>query len=417
MRVRDDRFKTQPFDCMLYFYQAVQEPRIRCLIHFEGRLDGEALRRAVDLSLGAAPLMGCAFDEARHRWTEPRISARNMLCIVEGPEDDALQYLLSTIDCAREPQLKLFLVKGAQSDALAAIVNHQVCDGAGFKQYLYLLADLYSKCARGEEPAPPAPGPRGLDQLLRNLNFGRKLNILWAREDTPRPDPAMVLPLDGGESPAIVAATIEAESLDALRRYARGQGVSVNDLLLTAYARALRRATGCGAIVLPCPVDLRKYQKPGQRCGVCNLTGSYTCAVDIAPGEVFCETLRKVAARMAAQKVSDACLKGPMLFHMAYHALPFPAVRMLFEKVSPVPVIGYTNLGVLDDARLRFGDCDAREAFISTALKRPPYFQLSISTFRGRCALTASLYASKADRQRVDDFLRQIVQELEDAAR
>ena len=415
--MRDDRFKTQPFDCMLYFYQAVQEPRIRCLIRFEGRLDGEALRRAVDLSLGAAPLMGCAFDEARCRWTEPRFSARDMLFIVEEPEDRALQVLLTTIDCAREPQLKLFLVKGARSDAIAAIVNHQVCDGAGFKEYLYLLADLYAKCARGENPAPPAPGPRNLNQLLRNLNLGQKLNILRSQEDASKPDPAMVLPFEGGEAPAIVAARIEAESLDALRRYARGQGVSVNDLLLTAYARVLCRATGCGRIVLPCPVDLRKYQKPGQRCGICNLTGSYTCAVDIAPGEAFNETLRKVAARMAAQKASDACLKGPMLFHAAYHALPLPAVRALFEVVSPVPVVGYTNLGVLDEARLRFGDCDARDAFIATALKRPPYFQISVSTFRGRCALTASLYASRADRQRVEEFLRQIIQELEDAAR
>jgi NRPS condensation-like uncharacterized protein len=121
-----------------------------------------------------------------------------------------------------------------------------------------------------------------------------------------------------------------------------------------------------------------------------------------------------VSASISAQKAGDTCLKGPMLFHMAFHLLPIGAVRALFEKVSPVPVTGYTNLGVLDEAQLRFGGHGIENALLTTAIKKPPYFQLSVSTFRGRCALTGSLYASEADRQVVEEFFRRIIAELED---
>jgi NRPS condensation-like uncharacterized protein len=130
------------------------------------------------------------------------------------------------------------------------------------------------------------------------------------------------------------------------------------------------------------------------------------------PGESFDETLHQVSARMRAQKGSDACLKGPMLYHMKFHFLPFIIVRKLFNKISPVSVISYTNLGILDNSNFRFGSLEIKDAFISTAVKNAPYFQLTVSTFNGRCTMTSSLHGTEEDRKNVNrlfDFIQKIL--------
>lgn len=417
--MKNSRIKAQAFDCMQFFYSAAQAPRIRACIRFDDHLSEDALKRAALLSIGAVPEMGCIFDEKRHCWEKQTFAAEDIVHIAEVAsmgESDLNSYLLSSIDHSCGPQVKITLVRAEKADALCIIVNHMVCDGGGFKDYLYTLAGQYSRCEA--EPsfnrAPSPMGKRYLNQLLKNLGFQEKLKIFFSGPDHEKPDPAMILPIEGDTSPLIIKAQVGREGMSALRKYAKSSHATINDVLLTAYVRALNRVTGCRKITVPCPVDLRKYQNPDQQCGICNLTGNYWCSVDfsLSPQEPFADTLLKVSDQMRAQKESSECLKGPIQFHVLFHLLPFSLVKKLFYSISPVPVTSYTNLGILDEERLRFGNHRIDEAFISTAVKKRPYFQLSVSTYQGRCTLTSSLYGTEKDQRFVDDFLSRMVQEI-----
>ncbi|HEX3026084.1 MAG TPA: hypothetical protein VHR42_02490 [Clostridia bacterium] len=416
--MRAEKIKAQPFDCMQYFYTEVQEPRIRCFIRFGDRISETALNRAVGLSIHAVPLIGCVFNEKRHCWEKRSFTADDIVHFVEAPAADEIPVpdcLLCSIDPAREPQLKIFLIRGKRNDSLCFIINHMICDGAGFKDYLYLLCNLYTKCEidAGYNRKPEPFGKRGLGQLLKNLSFKQKLEILLSKPHYNKPDPAMIMPIKGGaDKPMIVVAKIEKEQFAAIRARAKSRQVSVNDALLTAYIRAVHRATGCREITIPCPVNLRKYRKAEQRCGICNLTANYICSVDVDPEEPVDVTLRKVSVRMRAQKESNECLKKPMLFHITFHLLPFKTMWAIFRRNSPVPVTSYTNIGVLDDGRLHFGAHNAEDAFISTAVKKHPYFQLSVSTYNGSCTLTSSLYGTKEDRGFIENCFGRIIEEL-----
>lgn len=406
----NNKLKAQPFDCMQYFYGAAQEPLIRCLVQFNGHLNENALKRAVQLSIGAIPLIACCFDEKVHCWRKRGFTADSIVHLTEARNEDgaaAKKLLLSSIDRTCEPQLKIFLVRKEKSDTLCIIINHMVSDGGGFKEYLYLLADLYSKCEKdsGYHAKAQPFGKRNLNQLLQNLSFKQKLGILFSKASSHKPDPAMILPNKGNpSSPILVLRCIEREQFARIRSFAKSSRASVNDMLLAAYIRALHKVTGCVNITVPCPVDLRKYKKSGQTCGICNLTANYSCHVNMTADEPFGDTLRKVSDQMRAQKESDACLKGPMLYHMMFHLLPFGTVRKLFYKISPVPVTSYTNLGIISDEKFRFGDLAVEDAFISTAVKKVPYFQLSVSTYKGCCTMTSSLYGTEEDRKTVNNF-------------
>lgn len=115
---------------------------------------------------------------------------------------------------------------------------------------------------------------------------------------------------------------------------------------------------------------------------------------------------------MTTQKKSDTCLKGPMLYHMIFHILPLGMVRKIVYKIAPVPVTSYSNLGMISNEKFRFADLAVEDAFISTAVKHAPYFQLSVSTYRGCCTLTSSLYGTEEDRKIVENFLSQVENEL-----
>lgn len=416
--MKNNKIKAQAFDCMQYFYGEVQEPRIRCCVRFNDHISETALKRAVGLSVHSVPLISCVFDERLHCWKEREFTADNIIRLVEVPAGDEnviADFLLTSVDHSIEPQLRIILVREETHDTLCIIINHMICDGTGFKEYLYLLCDLYSKCERSPEyDIKPQPlNKRDLNQLLKNLGLKEKLDILFSKSDFDTPDPAMILPIRGdSQNPMIVITHIEKEQFTLIRHFAKERHTSLNDVLLTGYMRALRRVTGCKNITVQCPVDLRKYKKADQRCGICNLTGNYWCSAEISLDEPFADTLEKVSGQMRTQKESSVCLKGPMLLHMIFHMLPLNMVRKLFNRLSPVPITNYTNLGSLDEGKFSFGNHTIDDAFISTAVKKAPYFQLSISTFQGRCTLTSSLYGMDEDRKAISSFFDQMLGEL-----
>ena len=165
-------------------------------------------------------------------------------------------------------------------------------------------------------------------------------------------------------------------------------------------------------MAVPCPVDLRRFAALGQAFGLCNLTGNYWCRLTLSASEPFDVSLKRVSGQMLAQKNSVACLKEPMLFHVLYGVIPFALLHKLFRRIGGVPVTSYSNLGVLNDERLRFAGCEIADAYLATAVKRPPYYQLSLSTWRNVCTLSSCVDASEEDRKIVEKVIDTVVKEL-----
>ena len=414
-----DGLRAEAFDAMQDFYRTAHVPLVRCVIRFEGRADAETLTRAVGLTLSAVPQAACGYDGRRGRWVPAGLTAADMVEVFDDPDGSKLERLrLSDIDIDRGPQLRLFLSRGAESDSLCVLVSHLVSDGAGFKRYLFLLAETYSRCAADPAYRTPAePGDRSLGQLLRGRGFFEKLKIVFQRFPVTHQEPALYPPLRGDAGrPFLVRCVLERELLASVAARAKRSGASVNDMILTAYARALGRWTGQRRVELPCPVDLRKYIKDPAACGVCNLTGNFRCAVGLAPGEPFETTLRRVSAQMTRQKASEEGLKWPAVLGLAFRALPYRVIRRSFPKAITVPVVSYTNMGVIDEKRLAFGALRAGDVFLSTAVKYAPYFQIAVSTWRDVCSLCSSFHGTPEDEAAVRRFLGEIRGELAAAA-
>lgn len=407
-------YKTQAFDKMQYFYRSAHEPLIHCLIKLSGAIDEALLTKAVSASTDAIPMIRCVFDQNSHCWQDAGFTGKDIVRVVSvsGQPDETIQSLLAqSIDIFAEPQLKILISRDTNADTLCILMNHMVCDGAGFKEYLYLLALLYGKL-KNDMPLPELVcGLRSALQLFKKFGLLEKLKLIGLKHDLSAQKEQEPLVFEGGAGiPFFATLDIPAAQIASVRAFAHTHGATVNDMFLTAYARVLHAETGWSRIILPCPVDLRKYMLPGRQHGICNLTSNYICDIMVNKGDNYEATLRQISSQMAAQKAGNHCLKSQLTLELFSRLVPFRVMESVFHKTFKIPLVSYSNLGVLDDVILNFGDVVF--AYLTGAVKPVPYFQAAVSTFQGCATLSCNMYGTPGDQTKAERILRQIRDEL-----
>lgn len=348
----------QPFDLMQYIYGYSQKPIIRACIRFNGKLKSGSLKRAVKVLSSIYPILRCKYEIKKGIWNEDSISYENLLTTISAKSDFSIfenDSLLSSLEIGIDRPLKIYWICGKKSDSLCIIASHLLCDGRGFEQLLYLLAELYS----------------GKDM-----------------------DAKLHLPLnEGGRKPRLITKQINLPKLEQYRSCVEGHRPNINDILLAAYMLTLHNMFRWNDITIPCPVDLRRFNINANN-SVCNLTGNYYCHVRFSDNSTFEKVCNSISAQMCVQKNSSLCLKEPILLHILYRMLPLSILKEVLSKKISVPMTSYTNLGKIDEARLTFQEASVSDAFIVTAAKLVPYFQLAVSTYKNRCTLSVCTYAS-----------------------
>jgi len=407
------KVKAEAFDLMQYLYKTAHEPLIHGVLCLAGHVDETVLQRAVTLSSKAVPPVLMRFKMRRSRpvWEDAGHTGGDAVKLISPEEPETvLRLLAGLIDVSRGPQLKIHIVRNPARDVLVIIMNHMVCDGAGFKEYLYLLARLYTACARGED-VQVSTAPRGASQLFYGFGPARKRAIFFSKYDLSKQKNHPGYPLKGNQTrPVFVTRTIGEQDLLEIKQSAKKLNATVNDMMMTAYIRVLSRKVGRERIVMPCPVDLRRYLSPKRPHGICNLTSNYIC--DVRAGGSFEDTLTQVKEQMHAQKSADDCLKPVMLLELLFHLLPFGAARKIFPKTFKIPVLSYTNFGILDRDRLCFDKAAVTGGFLTGAIKSVPSFQVAVSTLGGEATLSCNLYGTLQDENEIADLLEKMCREL-----
>ncbi len=248
---------------------------------------------------------------ARPRWEmDRRFDLRAHLHEVALPPPGGLAALRELVSDAMSapldrtrPLWQLTLVQGVGAgSAVVARLHHSVGDGVVLVRVLLGLAD--------EAPRPPRIRPvaawRGahhhrspLDRLLRVGAQAAELGHLLALP--PDPQSALLGPLGGRKA----AAWSEPVALAAVKAAGRAVGATVNDVMVTAIAGALRSYLDAhggvsGDVRALLPVNLRAAAATG---GGGNLFGMIFLDLPIGVAEPR-ERLREVKRRMDAVKAS-----------------------------------------------------------------------------------------------------------------
>ncbi len=198
--------------------------------------------------------------------------------------------------------------------------------------------------------------------------------------------------------------------MDRVHAAAKEQGATLNDVFLTAYARAIYKLSGRSKVNIPCTVDLRKYAKG--KTGIANLTGTYHLNVRIADDAPFRRTLAAASADMQRQKRTQNDLAGPRLLVSRYESSTLDAFLKLYGGMNTGAYTDYTNLGVLDAEQLQFMNSPVRTAVGYSGLNKAPCFQIAVSSFRGETTVATLIQCGESEKEKADGLLDAVISEV-----
>jgi NRPS condensation-like uncharacterized protein len=435
------RFDAVLEDKILYWMRGSHDGDIRCVVSFEGRVDDKRLDRAARLCLEAEPVLASRF--VRH-WRNPHweraassvLEKHGGVKVLEAPQsrETLEKFLVETppTELYEGPQIKFFLLRGANDDTLLIRINHVAGDGGGLKDAVALLGRIYSALEENPDfkPTPSDPLLRGLRPVFSRFGlkdhlgiFGRSIKDAAEFMSPPR---WFFKPLAKKEltCSTLVTRFIEKERFAAIIARAREYGATVNDAFMAAHLTALDKTLTPGRRPrLVVTADLRRFMEGGRAPGVCNLSGFFYLDID-SGAKHFDACLKQVTSKASGLKNDYLALGNFPLTAAAFAALPLPLAlkfhdllgdlqKKQCQNASAVAPL-FTNTGTMDSPVSAFRGQKAKNAFITTTVAHPPVLSLCLSGFGGGLNLTAGFCADFLSRQQVEAFLDQLEKELPD---
>lgn len=404
---------------------------IQIVLKLGGKLDYEKLSRAVRLSVDAEPVLGCRFVEHDPPYWKRLSDLDNIefcsLVNSDSPEETVQNVLESHLDMDRDPMLKVTVIRSGNYDTLVIKINHTCSDGGGAKEYLHLLPRIYSSIDGENEDYAPTPSKRSRKDHEKAF---ATLGIRHPELDNSvveSPKTAWPFPWKSGGQKDVtpfVVCRLPYGKLESISKYARQRGVTVNDVILTAFYRAMFKLcqTPPGIPMdMGVTVDLRRYLPDNKAEAIRNFSGGVILQIARLIGEPFEVTLSRVSAAMARKKNRNPgyeCATGAeraekLSFRQALTYFRFISKLSEFTSnycfyCSP----GLSNLGLLSRSLLRFGDTVVTDAYIIPPVIRAPGLMLVASSYNGTLTLATGYYKGSVNRRHMEKLLNKIMNEL-----
>lgn len=396
------KYNVQPLDLMQFINTKYHDPFIHELIEFENGLNTDKLIQAIDKLVDAFPLLKCYYDQKSNSFIEnEHCTVRDLLRIDNDADRNVL--LKEALDTDNK-LIQLTLSK----NILVITISHMICDGSGFKQLIYLLCDIYN--GNSDENLDYLM-TRELSQLTKELTGTTAITLKMLISMIGNYKSMPVYAKTDDENVYVLERTISRQIMSKVHSSAKKQGATLNDVFLTAYARALGKLYGLTKINIPCTVDLRKYAKG--KAGIANLTGTYNLNIKLKNDTSFDKTLTDASAIMQKQKMTKNDIAGPMLLVSKYEKSTLEKFLKLYGGMNTSASADYTNLGVLDDKKLVFDGTTVKNAVGYSGLNKAPSFQIAVSSFHGETTVTSLVRCSKEEKEKANLILDTVVREIE----
>jgi NRPS condensation-like uncharacterized protein len=380
------------------------------------------MRKAVGLLLKTVPILSCVyrFNDGDCYWEDAKGLVIDNAFIVVNNQIDFNRFTTSKTNEITGPQIKVCLFR-SDTDYLSIIMNHMVCDAAGFKQCLYILSDIYSNLLQNPDFHPDyfINGDRDFKKVLSGVSLLNRVRALLFYRDNSNQNGRYKFPLSQDEItlPFILTYELSEERSAAIQGYCKKNNVTINDTILTAYYRVLSKMLNLAGkpLNIPIMVDMRKYLKPDTSIEISNLSSMINTSLVVEPAESFEKTLNKVNKEMNLKKTSQIGLNAFIklaLFRKIFRIIGAKRSYSFSKKSLKTPNICMTNIGILDSCRLLFKGSSIINAFMCGSIKYRPHFQMALSSYANKITLSVNLYGSDYDREIIANFFTSIDAEL-----
>lgn len=406
--------------------------QIQVIMKLNGKIDFDKLSRAVRLSVDAEPVLGCRFvEDDPPYWKRLEDIDKTEFCSMEettNVEDAVQRFLESHLDMDHDPMVKVKLIRSQEYDTIGFKINHTCSDGAGAKEYIHLLAHIYSciDCENGEYV--PKPSVRSREDHERVLNALGIENPELDNSIVESPRTVWPFPWKSGGCKNVtpfVICRLPAEQLDILSRYAKERSATINDLILAAIYRAmfkLSRPPYGIPMDIGLTVDLRRYLPDKKAQAIRNFSGGIILRIPRIHGESFEGTLSRVVSVMNRKKNENPgyqCASGAERAEKIFFFHQFLAFSKFVSKASEILsqmsffcTPGLSNVGLISKSLIKFGEHEVTDAYIIPPVIRAPGLMLVASSYNGILTLATGYYEGSINRKFLEKLLNKMKSEL-----
>lgn len=399
--------------------------QIQAIISFDQPLDMDVLKKAVRLSLDAEPVLQCRFieDDKQPYW-QPFENPDEVQWF-EGVQHDSKQaaieqFLQKPFYCEGQ-MLNVQIIRVNNNDTLCVKISHACSDAGGIKQYLQLLAHIYSSLLKDSRYKPEPNTKRRLDQ--KSYFEARRIKDPLALIDPngqPLPLATWSFPYHGFEAKQMHHAMrrLADESFDRIKEFGQVNAATINTVILTSYFRSMFQLLNPPAgdeREICVTMDLRQFFKTDPSQDICNLSVTVvteTCRVE---EEAFLETLKRVSRSIDELKNAQVELPQAVMIE-AQEAIEYSQLRTFFQaariqitefgKLSPT----LTNTGIINP--LQFGQTPACDAYLVPPTVYAPSFLLGVSTYNRTLTLLSSYCEPSHSTEDVNALMDYMMKEL-----
>jgi NRPS condensation-like uncharacterized protein len=409
--------------------------QIQIIMKLDGKLDFERLERAVRLSFDVEPIFGCRFVNSNPPHWKPFEDIDNIkFCTLnktQNPEVSIQKFLESPMDMDKDPMIMIEVIRSENYDALALKINHVCCDGAGVKDYIKLLSDIYTGITSEDENFVPTPSVRdskdhkNLLSTLSTFNPMASYTILQQVPLTTWNFPWNNIKM--GDT-GFITCRLPHGFLNVLNTYAKARGATINDLLLTAIYRAMFDISK-PPFGMPMDVaittDLRKYLPDKRAQAIRNFSSGVTLKICRKANELFEETLSRVVEATKNIKNRHPSLLNAIrveyLEKMNFYQICayYNALSQIMDLIAQNPFFVMnrcspvlSNIGYASKSLIKFGENTVTDFNCFPPAIRAPGILIVASTYNEIINLSIGYYKPSVQRTNIENILNKIRDEL-----
>lgn len=288
-------------------------------------------------------------------------------------------------DLFHDPQMRVYLNTKKAGTEVTIFLSHILTDGAGAKQLLYLLAGAYNG-----ESLDNVHNHQGID-WLRQLLEKHSVDA-YPGVDHPTAPLAMPLLANHDHRQRLTHTLALSNSLTKqLVKASHNTDVTLNDLFMAAFGRAVQRFSMSPRVSLACPTDMRKFIPGPPQVRIANHTARYNFDVAANPSSSFTEIVRTVHQAMQDNKARYQCLSSVKALVNNYDQYSLAKLQQICEDNYHVRAISYTNFGIIDQQKFHFAGGSVKEFNMLGSYRRAPMFQVAVSTYNGQITFSYAM--------------------------
>jgi NRPS condensation-like uncharacterized protein len=421
------RYQAETTDSVMFLLnrEHLMENLIQIEMVFDYSLDRKRLLKAFELILIKYPIAACRFVEDMNK---PYFETLQELpeILSTGSMDEYIAFINEPVSPETGPMLHAFLHDGQEGDRLAIKVSHVLCDVGGLKELTASIAEIYRTLEIDADFIPPeVKGSRSFKILFSHLPFGAYpkifLNSIKEMRYLNIPSRTHTLPLKNVPMRPFefIKRHISSERASRIQSYGKGLGVTLNDVFLAAFLRALMRfpVKDSGyAIRTGFTVDQRMWALKVPSDNISNLSTWEFIRLDKSSMNSLEETVSAIG-KLTTKRKNNYFGLNQVLWLLFFSMIPYSWTKLIWSKLvrsgirtenSCNPI---SNYGSIPEKEIVFDKAPVH-AWILTPIMMPPGLWTALSSYRGEITVSAGTPIIASEKTKIEMLLDMLIEEI-----